>query len=149
MPLFNLSGYLGIALAAVLALWAFDHQYQSNKYLVLQNDYQQLSISAEIAANEKEYEWKNQYEAATHAAHEREKQLQSDLANLSATNGGLRNTIADLRSQLPTNTAEANRAIADALAIVFGECTERYTAVATEADRRTIESMMLSESWPK
>lgn len=148
MPPLNLSAYLLIFNALVIGGWAFDHQHQKNKYLTLQNDYQQLAINAEIHANEIESKWRKTVEESQHAFVEREKRLQADLANSAAANVGLRGTIENLKRSLPTNTNETNRAYADALTIVFSECATKLAELGQAADRHANEAATLSEAWP-
>lgn len=141
--------YVAVIAGLVLGYFSWAKYQQNIGYQKAASEYQQKLIQAKDAADIQEAKWKTKYEAATHAAHEREKQLQSDIANISASNDRLHGTIKNLRSQLPANTAEANRAAADALAIVFGECVNEYQYMAAEAQRRASESIRLSESWPK
>lgn len=142
----------GGLLVAVLLLgcgWAVDHEVQKTAYLHLQNDYQQLTINAEVRANEQEAAWKKQQELAQNAFAEREKRLQDSAAASAAANDSLRDTIQALRKRLSSNSIAANSAAADTLAIVFSECSGRYAAVAEDADRFANEAATLNEAWPK
>lgn len=139
---------VALVFGAIYAYNAFVDKHQDIGYQRAVSEYQKKLIEANARADKIESVWKSKSEEAQHAFAQRETRLQNSVTAAAVANDGLHNTIGDLRKRLSTNTSEANRATADALAVVFGECAERYPAVAEAADGRTIEALRLSESWP-
>lgn len=109
----------------------------------------QADIAAEQAAREKERSMQQKLNEAQNAATEREKALRADYAAVHAAARGLRDTVATLRSQLSDASAEACRATADAALVIFGECADRYRAVAEAADGHASDVRTLNEAWPE
>ena len=81
-------------------------------------------------------------------ARKREETLVADAAAAGRAADGLRSQIASLRRGLSAATAEANRRTADAALDVFGECVERYQAVAQAADGHANDAVTLDQAWP-
>lgn len=109
----------------------------------------QAVIAAEQAARHKEQSMQQKLNEAQNAATEREKALRADYAAAHVAARGLRDTVAALRGQLATAPAEACRATADAALAVFGECSDRYRAVAEAADGHASDVETLTEAWPE
>lgn len=61
----------------------------------------------------------------------------------------LRDQLAAARASLPTISCEASREYASRLSEVFGQCTERLTEVARQADDATNAAMTLDHAWPE
>ena len=81
-------------------------------------------------------------------ARKREETLVADAAAAGRAADGLRREIASLRHGLSAATSEANRYTADSALDVFGECVERYRAVAETADGHANDVMTLDQAWP-
>ena len=91
---------------------------------------------------------REQVRKAQEDARKREEKLVADAAAAGRAAGRLRDEIAGLRRGLSAATAEANRRTADAALDVFGECVERYRAVAQAADQHASDAVTLDQAWP-
>ncbi|HLO65043.1 MAG TPA: DUF2514 family protein [Azonexus sp.] len=109
----------------------------------------QAAIEADKRARDQELSMQHKLNEAQNAATEREKALRADYAAAHAAARGLRDTVAALRGQLATASPEACRATADAALAVFGECADRYRAVAEAADGHASDVETLTEAWPE
>ncbi len=114
---------------------------------------EKLAMSAERdrqidAARQAENRLRTQIMEAQEDARKREETLVADAAVAGRAADGLRREITALRRGLPAATAEANRHTADAALDVFGECVERYRAVAETADGHANDVMTLDQAWP-
>ncbi|MCG9032640.1 hypothetical protein [Laribacter hongkongensis] len=111
---------------------------------------EKLAMSAERdrkidAARQVESRLRAQVMETQEDARKREETLVAAAAGRAAD--GLRE-IASLRHGLSAATAEANRYTADSALDVFGECVERYRAVAQAADGHANDVMTLDQAWP-
>lgn len=88
--------------------------------------------------------------AKVHATR-REKTLQRDIAHAHRAVDGLRNEITASLNRLSadTTTATARDGAGRAALNALGECSQRYRAVAEEADACGLDRQTLIESWPK
>lgn len=109
----------------------------------------QAAIEADRHARDEKQSMQQKLNEAQNAATEREKALRADYAAAHAAARGLRDTVTALRGQLAAASPEACRATADAALVVFGECAERYRAVAEAADGHASDVETLSEAWPE
>lgn len=109
----------------------------------------QAAIEADKRARAEEQSMQQKLNEAQNAATERDKALRADYAAVHAAARGLRDTVTALRGQLATASPEASRATADAALAVFGECADRYRAVAEAADGHASDVETLTEAWPE
>ena len=91
---------------------------------------------------------REQVRKAQEDARKREEKLVADAAAAGRAADGLRREIASLRHGLSAATSEANRYTADSALDVFGECVERYQAVAQAADGHANDAVTLDQAWP-
>jgi hypothetical protein len=68
---------------------------------------------------------------------------------LAAVNRGLRNDLADQRSNLSTASLAAVRQYAATANAVFGECSAEVERLAGEAAGHASDSLMYQTAWPK
>jgi hypothetical protein len=101
------------------------------------------------AAADKTYQLQQQKDEAEHAFQVRQNGLLADAAAARAESVRLRGSLADIRKRLPSLTEQAVRQYADAASVVFGECQERYTELAEQADRIDNDRQKLADAWPK
>ena len=113
------------------------------------NQVEQQAIEARQAALKQQAAWLQEKEHALKVAQEREQKLQKDVAAAQSAVGGLRNTIAALRAQLPGSSQPACAATADAGLAVLSECADRYRAMAEVADGHRNDAQTLIEAWPQ
>ena len=114
---------------------------------------EKLAMSAERdrqidAARQAESRLRAQVMEAQEDARKREKTLVAAAAAAGRAADGLRREIASLRHGLSAATSEANRYTADSALDVFGECVERYQAVAQAADGHANDAVTLDQAWP-
>ena len=69
--------------------------------------------------------------------------------NLAVVNRGLRNDLANQRSNLSTASLDAVRKYATAANSVFGECSAENERLAGEASGHASDSLMYQRAWPK
>jgi hypothetical protein len=100
-------------------------------------------------AADKTYQLQLQKDEAERDFQLRHKNLLADAAAARAESGSLRDSLSDLRKRLPSLTEQAVRQYADTASVVFGECQERYTALAEQADRIDNDRQKLTDAWPK
>ncbi|MCG9096956.1 hypothetical protein [Laribacter hongkongensis] len=110
---------------------------------------EKLAMSAERdrqidAARQAESRLRAQVMETQEDARKREETLVAAAAGRSAD--GLRHEIASLRHGLSAATSEANRYTADTALDVFGECVERYRAVAEAADGHANDAVTLDQA---
>lgn len=110
---------------------------------------QQAAHAAELRARAKEQSLMNKALEAQNAATIRETKLRADYAAAHAAALGLRNTVDAIRGGLAAESAEACRATADAALAVFGECADKYRAVAEAADGHASDAAKLADAWPE
>ena len=108
----------------------------------------QKAADVQAAAAKKQEDDKRSMEA-NNAATLRDQQLQALASALTNTSSSLRDTIAAKRAGLGAASADANRATADAALAVFGDCKERYGALAAVADRHVSDVKTLTDAWPR
>lgn len=109
----------------------------------------QAALAAEGAARIKEQSLMNKLAEAQNAATERETKLRADYDAARRAALGLRDTVATLRGGLPSASADACRATADAAFAVFGECSDRLGEVAAAADSLASDRQTLIDAWPR
>lgn len=90
-----------------------------------------------------------QKEIAQNEAAQREKSLVAHADSLRLERDRVRNDNAALRADIASLSVQAARAVADAGVAVFGECSDRYSAVAIAADQCLSERQTLIDAWPK
>ena len=112
-------------------------------------EYNVKLLAAQTKAAEDTARLTKEKDDAIAQATEQLKARDAAVAKLTTTNAGLRNTVSNLRSSLSTVSLDACRARAEALAGVFGECTDRLRAMGQAAQGQFIDSMMYQEAWPK
>ena len=69
--------------------------------------------------------------------------------NLAVVNRGLRNDLANQRSNLSTASVDAVRKYATTANAVFGECSTENERLAGEAAGHASDSLMYQKAWPK
>ena len=112
-------------------------------------EYTAKMLTAEKAARVKEQAFTQQIQEAQHAAIEREQTLKTVAAAASASSLSLRDTIAHIRSGVPTATLDALRQSTIALGTVFADCQDRYRSMAATADATASDTKKLMDAWPK
>lgn len=123
-------------------------QARDSGYNEAVSEYTAKQLIAEQAARATEQKLNKQIEDAEHAGNLREqanKKLSGDLAVVSRK---LRDTTTTMRSKLSTDSIDAIRTTADAALTVFGECEERYTAMAENATGHASDVLTLTQAWP-
>lgn len=90
-----------------------------------------------------------QLEDAARNGATREKIIHDLSAGSSNANIGLRDTLAAIRSGVPTATVDSLGKSVAALSTVFAECAGRYRDLAEKADRHASDVQTLTEAWPK
>lgn len=111
-------------------------------------EYTQKQIEAEQAARAKEQSLIAKVQEAQNEANERTQQLEKSNTALTADNQRLRNKIADIRSQLSTDSTATVTNTADTALAALGECSDRYSAMAKTADEYATQIKLLQNAWP-
>lgn len=93
--------------------------------------------------------WQKQKDDALNEASQREKNLRTVVARVSAERDGLRDELAASRGAIDTASVASLRKRVAALTDVFEQCSIRYSAVAEKADRHAADSLMFDHAWPK
>lgn len=135
-------------LSAVLVLIAAGAGYDTGSKLERQR-WQERQIAAEQNARQLERAMVAQMEKARNEAIERETRNRAALAAAHRAAAGLRDTVGNLRRELSAATAEACRHTADTALAVFGECADRYRALAEVTDRHENDAMTCLAAWPE
>ena len=85
-------------------------------------------------------------DAAIKGRSEREKTIQKSAAATGALVAGVRDELDAIRDGLSVATVDALRHSAATLAVVFGECTDRYSGLAEKADRHASDVRAMMEA---
>lgn len=143
---------------AVAASFGFSAAWWLQGVRIERLEAQHLTYAAEVEANAlkakaaalmQEKQWIKEKEDAQKRADEREAKLRGDLSAAVSAAGGLRHTVAALRSRMSSATPAAVTETADTLAELFEQCVGDYRAMAEAADRHALDAATLSEAWPK
>ena len=141
-----------IILAVVLAFIAngfyWNHHGDSKGYNRAVAEYNVKLLAATNAARVKEQSMQAKLQEAQNAAIQRDQTIRTAAAAAATANDRLRIALDTIRASLPTDTADASRNTAAALAIVFGDCAEKYRGLGEIADRHSSDVRTLSEAWP-
>lgn len=86
-------------------------------------------------------------EAAKNGAN-REQTIRTLAAAAGNANIGLRDTLANVRSNVPGATIEALGKSVATLSTVFADCAGKYQEMAVIADRHASDTRTLEEAWP-
>ncbi|QJC56145.1 hypothetical protein HC248_01431 [Polaromonas vacuolata] len=142
---------LGAATAAALmvGLLQLDKSRQAIGYDRAVVEYTTMALKAGQAARAREQALQAKVTKAQDDAKARETKLAADAAGARAATRGLRDDLAAIRSTLPGLADDAVRRYADASSIVFAECADRYSELATKADAIASERRALIEAWPR
>ncbi|MGB4467575.1 MAG: hypothetical protein WBI41_05930 [Azovibrio sp.] len=143
--------YTHLIAAALSALSGF---YIGNGLATGRCDAEKLAASQDYLAKvndarAQEQAWQTKYQQGVEDARKREKQLAADAAAATAAATGLRHTIADLQSRLPTASAEACRDTADTSLTLFGECAAEVGSLAAAADGHASDAALCLAAWPE
>ncbi len=112
-------------------------------------EYQAKEVAAKDAALETERKMNSQVQEARNAAAQRDQENRTLAGAALAASGGLRDTLADIRRRLPSDSGPAAAHTADTLATLLGECQDRYRDLAAKADGHANDARTLNESWPR
>ena len=105
-------------------------------------------LAATNAARIKEQSMQTKLQEAQNAATQRDQTIRTAAAAATTANDRLRIALNAIRASLPTDTADASRSTAAALAAVFGDCAEKYRGLAEITDRHASDVRTLMEAWP-
>ena len=144
---------IGAVIVMVAALVYGGHTYNKYRenigYQRAVSEYQTKLIEAQNQARKTEETWKQQQEVSNAKATKRQQVLASNLATANLANRGLLDDLANIRSQLPSDTQSAAAQRAITLSNVFGDCSTEVVRLATLGDRWANEAVRCVESWPK
>jgi hypothetical protein len=140
---------LALLAAVMFAVHRLDLSRQEIGYQKAVAEYNVKLIEAQTAATAKTKELTDKLETAQNEATKRQNADAARIATLTATAGGLRNTVATLRNSLSTASLDACRTTASALAVVFGECQSEVERLGQAAQGHFNDSLMYQEAWPK
>lgn len=141
---------IALALASIFyAGWTYGSHHIQSKWDAATVKQNLMVQKSEEENRAKEQSLNQKIQEAQNAATEREKKLKADADAARSAANGLRDTIATLRSSLPTTTAETCRSIASTGLAVFSQCEDKYRAVAEVADQCISDVKMLEDAWPK
>lgn len=143
---------VGLVIAALLAAWLNGRMSGANavqqKWDVAKVEYAAMIESAKATALTKERELTAQRDIAIKGRDEREKANRILATAATTANNGLRDTLATIRSSVPSDSIETLRHRADTLAVLLGECTREYRGLGESADRHANDVQTFDEAWP-
>lgn len=135
---------LGITIGATVNGWRLNGEIKEIKA-----EHAQAELEFQARARVQEHTWNTKIQEAANAANKREEILRADADRARSAAIGLRGQLADINRRLPELAEQAVRQYAAALGDVFGECTERYTALAEKAGGHASDVQTLMGSWPR
>lgn len=106
-------------------------------------------LAAEQQARAVEQLMTKKLQEAQNNARKRETTLKRDADAARGAAVSLRDQLAHATRALSGATCDASREYAATVNELFGQCAERYRAVAEQADRHSSDAVMLQEAWPK
>lgn len=112
-------------------------------------EYNVKLLAAEESARAQEAKWKDQIKGAQDEAAKLRKDKDAAAAANSVVVGRLSGQLANLSSGLSTASITACRARASALSAVFGECSDRLTALGDAAQGQYADSIECRRAWPR
>lgn len=141
---------VALAVAAAVAWWhSHNAAQQKIGYDKANSEWLAKVAKADEAEKEKAIARAKEKEKAQDEAAKRQIELESIAAGLRADRDRVRNENANLHARINTLAVDAARRVAEAGITVFGECSDRYSAVAIAADECLSERQTLIAAWPK
>lgn len=107
------------------------------------------TIAAQAAQREREINLQKEKDDAITQGLEDSRKAVVDRDNALAAKRMSDAALKSISARLATATIAAARNYATTCNAVLSECTERYRAVAEDADRLSNDSLMLQRAWPK
>ena len=140
-----------LSIAAVLAaLGVAANRYLSSVeqrgYDRAVSEYQAKMITAQNDAIAERNRLQGLVDAAIKGRNDREETIRKSAAATGALVAGVRNELDALRDGLSVASVDALRHSTATLALVFGECTDRYSGLAEKADRHVSDIRALMEA---
>lgn len=136
-------------LALLIGLWVSAAHMEGVGYAKAKAEYTQAALTATEVSRTKEQAWQAQTNKANNDSKKRETKLLAGIAAADLQSSGLREQLETTRLSLPGLTRNAVEQYASTAGAVFRECTERYTRVATEAERVSSDYQTLVAAWPR
>ena len=131
------------------AAWAWQGSRCVAKTASLERQYEQSAYEAERRAREIEHEYKDRVEQAVAQAAKREAAIRDEHSRVKPLVIRVRDAAA-VRVQAARDSPAAECPdTASIIAVAFGECVERLTAVARDADQLRVEAQKLIDAWPR
>jgi len=145
IPIFAavLAGLLSFTVAWNIQNWRIGSQISH-----LQAAYAQEQLQQQEAALETQIAIDKKYQAAFHAASERESALRVEVEHLRVARDRLRAQSADIEQRLATASRAAAIEYATASAAVFNECQNAIAQLAQQADGHASDVRHFIEAWP-
>ena len=148
----QIAAFVGAAALGFMAAWQWQGLRVDSltvEFGQYRNAVEQQALEARQAALKQQAAWLQEKEDAKQKANEREAKLLKELAVTQSAARGLRNDLAAANTRLSESSVEACRAYVGTLSDVLGECSERYSEVAGNADQCVSDLQQVSEAWPK
>ena len=136
-------------LALLIGLWASAAHMEGVGYARAKAEYTQAALTATEVSRTKEQSWQAQNTKASNDSKKRETKLLAGIAAADRQSSGLREQLEATRLSLPGLTRDAVEHYATTAGAVFSECTERYSSMATETERVSIDYQTFVASWPR
>lgn len=147
--LFEIALIGALALGAAVGVHLFlEHERDIGRAEVQAKWDHQQELDKE-AARAKEAEFATRLNEAIQNGVIRDQTIRTLAAAAGNANVGMRDTLATIRSGVPSASAEALGQSVATLSSVLAKCTGRYIDVAERADRHASDAKTLDEAWPK
>ena len=147
--LLKVVAWLAVITIVVGSLWATARHFENVGY-------QKRKAEDMLQLNKELIQAKNQtavLQSQVDKAYYELSQTQASLAKTAATNrdlsNRLRNGLSSYNRGLSDDSKQALIDRINALSEILGDCTDRYTEVATKADSYAADLKMMQEAWPK
>lgn len=147
--LFEIALIGALALGAVIGVHLFlEHERGIGRQEVQAKWDAQVALDKD-AAREKEAAFTARLNEAIQSGVVRDQTIRTLAAASGSANLGLRDTLAAIRSGVPSASAEALGQSTATLTTLLADCSGKYRDVAEKADRHANDAKTLGDAWPK
>ena len=146
--------WLALAILAMFAAINFASYRAGKAAIRAEWNVEKLATAAAVlkaaeAARAREQQLQATVTKAQNDAKQRETKLQAVADTAGRSAASLRDQLASINRSLPGLATDAVGRYATAANTALSECSERYTALASTADRLANDKQALIEAWPK
>ena len=139
---------IGLVLSAFLAGWYINGNRHEVKALELQDKHNQALLQAAESYQAEAARLQEIKDNAIEEAKQREQQLLSRIASTKRNADSLQQQLTESTAAVANLSQGSCVIYADTVRELFGQCIQRYTDLAGQADKHVNDIRLMTESWP-